>query len=313
MGGNFFPDCELVPMSRNRRDLFELFGLPALVAALPWRFGTRLCRRLAARRLYAAETEAARQAASGVLPGADDDWARRYRLSRLFDHADLFLMLTRGRRWLNDWLDVEGAWPERGPFVVVTFHYGSGFWSIRHLRRAGFIVQAVRRGFDRALFGPAWALYWYIRIRTWVTDRAFGLPTLPDDAHSLRRMRQALRQGRCILGLFDVPVEAGRRAVEAEFFGRPARFPFGLVYLARLEAVPIVVYTVTTDAASGRKHLRIFPPITVADEQQAGREVVAHLEAAIRAKPSEWHHWPGISAFFAAAEAAGTPLPSEVL
>lgn len=294
-------------MSDNARDLLELFCLPALAAAMPWRFGTAFCRQRSVEHWYDDEVQAALNAARGFLPVAHskgEDWARRYRQGRLFDHVDLFLMQTRGERWLRRWVDVEGRWPEQGPFVVVTFHYGNGFWGIRHLRRSGFTVQAVRRGFDRALFGPAWVRYLYARLRTRVTDRAFGLATLPDDAHSVRKLRQALRAGQCVLGLFDVPVEEGRKAIGAEFFGRPARFPRGLLYLARTESVPIVVYILRTDADSGRKHLRIFPPIRVDDEQRAGREVVRLLETAIREDPTAWHHWAGIARFFAGADAA---------
>ena len=301
-------------MNGNGRDLLELFCLPALAAATPWRFGAAFCRRRSNERWYDAEAQAAWSAASRFLPEASaEDWTRRYRLGRLFDHADLFLIQTRGERWLKHWVEVQGSWPEQGPFVVVTFHYGNGFWGIRHLRRSGFTVQAVRRGFDRALFGSAWVRYLYAQLRTRVTDRAFGLATLPDDAHSLRRLRQALRQGQCVLGLFDVPVEAGRKAIAAEFFGRPARFPRGLLYLARTESVPIVVYTLRTDADTGRKRLRIFPPIRVDDEQLAGREVVHLLETAIREDPTAWHHWAGNARFFAGAVAATAQRPTETV
>lgn len=301
-------------MSGNVRDLLELFFLPGLAAAMPWRFGSAFCRRRAAERWYDAEAQAAWSSARGFLPIANpESWMRGYRLGRLFDHADLFLVQTRGERWLERWVEVQGNWPERGPFIVVTFHYGNGFWGIRHLRRAGFTVQAVRRGFDRSLFGPAWVRYLYARLRTWVTDRAFGLATLPDDAHSVRKLRQALRQGRCVLGLFDVPVEAGRKTIAAEFFGRPARFPRGLLYLARTESVPLVVYTLCTDADSGHKRLRIFPPIRVEDEQHAGREVVRLLEKAIRDDPMAWHHWAGIERFFAGADAAAVQRPEEAI
>ena len=289
-------------MANNWRDLYLFFIRPALAACLPWSWGARLIRRWSARPAVD-EALLAAAAAAQVLPVQDErQWLARFRLVRDFDRADMYLVATRGAKWMDRWLEVEGSWPERGPFLIVTFHYGGGFWGIRHLRRAGRTaptVQVVRLPLDLALYGGAWASFLYSAVRTWITGRQAGVPMLPGDPYSVRKLGATLRQGQCALGLLDVPAEAGRKAIEVEFFGRPARFPRGLLYLARTEAVPIVVYTLRPKGDDGRRLLRIHPPIHVQDEQAAGAQVVAILEAAIREDPPAWHHWSGVNAFFA--------------
>src|SRR5207249_8292228 len=78
-------------------------------------------------------------------------WAAAYRLIQLIDRADMWLSRFRSDRWIDHHLEVEGdAWPDR-PFVGITFHYGAGLWSIRHLcpngRRASFLSLRFEPGF----------------------------------------------------------------------------------------------------------------------------------------------------------------------
>lgn len=286
-------------VSESIKDLTELFLLPSLSGILPWRLTRAAFRRaLTEGALYWDESKAAFEVARNFIPiPHPENWMQEYRLGRLLDHADLYLTLTRSDRWIDHWVRVEGEWPKEGPFVVITFHYGSGFWGVRHLRRAGHVVQAVRRGFDRALFGPRMLQYRYAVLRIWATDRAFGEKTIPDDIHSLRRLLRTLRDGQSILGLFDVPADNTRNALMIPFLGRTAAFPKGLLYLAKVAHAPIVVYTVRNNYDSGIKTLRIAPPISVTEEQRAAKEVVSILESALRECSSEWHHWAGIGQF----------------
>ena len=63
--------------------------------------------------------------AAMVAPIGDArEWKKRYRLIRLVDHCDLFLVRTRTRRWFRKHVDVDGAWPASGPFIAMTFHWG---------------------------------------------------------------------------------------------------------------------------------------------------------------------------------------------
>jgi hypothetical protein len=46
--------------------------------------------------------------AATVTPIVDErDWKRRYRLTQLVDHCDMFLVRMRGRRWFARYVDVE--------------------------------------------------------------------------------------------------------------------------------------------------------------------------------------------------------------
>lgn len=286
-------------MQSNWLDLKELFLLPAISAALPWPGAQAYFRYAARGKWYVSEARSAFSAAQAFVPVADpEEWMRKYRLGRLLEHADLYFSLTRSDRWLDRRVSVDGNWPEQDPFVIVTFHYGSGFWAIRHLRRAGHVVQLVRRAFDRTQFGSAWLGYRYAALRTWATDRAFGKPSVPDDAHSLRRMRQTLKNGGSVIGLMDVPVREGQNALRVSFLGRTASFPRGLFYLARTANVPIVVYTMRNDKTDLTRKLRISSPISSVDEQLAAEAVARVLDAAIVEDSTEWHHWIGAESFF---------------
>lgn len=286
---------------RNGRDGIELFLLPGLALVLPWRLCFRLYRHLAGCDwLYRRETSAALAvAAAQGLAGDAVVWTRAFRLTRLVDHADLYLSRFRGGAWMRRHLRLcEGDWPDDGrPFLAITFHWASGLWGLRHLRDHRGPAAVLVRDIPAGAFAGRPLLGLYARLRTAETAAAGGTGVIYADARSLAGIRRRLGDGMRVVALLDVPVEAGQQSLACDLLGQPAHFPRGLLYLAVNRRIPVVVYEVSVDRASGQRLLRV-ECLGVADDEQAllGR-LVARLERLVRADPPSWHHWPGLAAF----------------
>src|SRR5207249_8188281 len=152
------------------------------------------------------------------------------------------------------------AWPDR-PLVGITFHYGAGLWSIRHLcpngRRASFLSLRFEPGF----FKGAPLQHAHARARIREVERAGRAPVIYTGG-SVAEMRAALGRGVCILRLIDVPLGRAHSGMPVQFIGDRAWFPTGLLRLARIANVPVAVYTMGCDRATGKRklHIRRLPP-----------------------------------------------------
>jgi len=101
----------------------------------------------------------------------------------------------------------------------------------------------------------------------------------------------ALRRGEVVAMQGDRPTgERGDRLVS--FFGSPAAFPIGPFVLARAAGAPVVP-AFCTMAADGRYRVEVGSPIWVKlGEEMAGLEtMVAALERAVRAHPTQWFNF----------------------
>jgi hypothetical protein len=294
---------------RGMREAAKLVVLPGMALLLPWRLCFPLYRWLAGHDwLYGGETRAAMAAAASQGFVQDPrDWARAYRLMRLVDHADLYLSRFRGRRWMRRHVEVRsGAWPASGgPFLAITFHWGSGLWGLRHMLQSGRPAAVLVRDIPASLFAGRPVLGWYADVRTRETARAGGGGVIYATSGSLAQIRRRFRHGGNVVALLDVPPEEGQKHLECEFLGRRAAFPRGLVHLAVSEKMPVVVYEVSLDRESGKRVLTIDDVGCVDDEKALLALLVARLETMIRRDPPSWHHWPGVAAFFSRAEMAG--------
>jgi len=274
------------------RDLIELVLLPLAVALLPAAMGMALARRLATvKRLYRHEVEAALSSARVVTDIADDvAWTERYRLMRLYDHADFYLWRLRRRGWYSSRVKLHGDWPVAKPFMAVFFHWGNGLWGMHDLRERSGEYTAVAAAPDRYSYAGRPVLAWYARVRTQATIDMIG-GGLSFTGAAARPLLRAAESGRVILGLFDVPPIESEKTLEVTVLGHKLRFPRGLARIAALHAVPIVTFSSWMDPASGVNHLSLDAPQLFADEQAAADYMASRLEANIRKEPAYWHHW----------------------
>ena len=291
-----------VNWKQNYHDFIELFLFPGLAALLPWPICFRIFQRLSRLEcLYRTETQNALAGANSIEPVKDPRaWASAYRLVTLVDHADLYLLLFRGDSWRHKYVVIDGpGWPQGNePFLAITFHWGAGMWSLRHLRAQGRKIAVLIRGFDKISFSGTRIRYWYAKLRTFGVVRAGVENLIFINGNSIFKLRKALRSGSCLVGLFDVSVEQQRNVLLTQLFGRRACLPRGLVYLAVKEHIPVVAYTVALDRETGYRKLRISEPLPIESEDVLLDALVGQLERAISEDPPAWHHWAGVDRFF---------------
>ena len=101
----------------------------------------------------------------------------------------------------------------------------------------------------------------------------------------------ALRRNEAVAMQGDRPT-GERGDVLAEFFGAPAAFPIGPFVLARAAGAPVVPAYCAMDA-DHRYRITVDPPVWVkpGEEATALAAMVATLERAIRAHPTQWFNF----------------------
>lgn len=275
--------------STLRRQLAESLMLPLIAMALPWPLAWRTMRALAARgRFFEDETRRA-QAICEMQHLVHDagGWARRHRLMRMIDHVDPALSFVRGDRFLDRYVAVDGDPVPTGPCVFVGFHYGTGFWSLRHLRRLGHRVAFLAAPVTAQHFPGQTLALAFMRMRKICVERAGRAPVILV-GRSREKIRAALRAGTSVLGLIDVP-DASAAPVPVTLLGHDAGFPDGLLRIACEEKVPVLGYIASLDASDGTRRIRFtrLPD----DPANAMRTLAALLDAAIRSDPAAWHFW----------------------
>jgi hypothetical protein len=274
---------------RWRRQAAECALLPAIAAALPWPLAWRTLRAIAARGHAFGEETARALAMCSHLGFAGDakSWAMRHRLTRIIDQIDPALSAVRGDGWMDRHVAIAGDPLPPAPCVVVGFHYGTGFWSLRHLRRHGHHVSFVSAPIDAGQWRTEPLRLAYMRWRQKCVAAAGGAPIIYVGG-SAERIRTALRRGTSVLALIDVP-EPTTSAVRVPLLGHDVRLPDGILRIAASEKVPLVGFVGAFDARTGARRLRFarLPD----DPDAALRALVDLLEAAIRDDPAGWHFW----------------------
>lgn len=297
-------------LRRELRSLLEHFLLPILAVPLPWPLAYRLLRRVARHpALFEDEWRPALAEAQRYLPVDDpDDWAWRFRTCRLVDHADYWLSRLRTNRWLDRHVQRQGDWPSvQGPALVVFFHWCTGLWMVRALRRHGGGVSPLARPFNRASMGGARLAVLYARLRFHEFARIAGGPLIYPPG-TVARSVAALEHGRWLMAAPDVPPQDARGAQPVRLFGREGMFADSVQLIAARAGVPLLVVNMGLDFASGRRELRISSPI----DPRAGdamQRIADHWCRAIEDKPWGFTLWPMMPAFVAppasSLEAAG--------
>ena len=296
------------------RTLKESVVLPALAAALPWAWGFALLRRFAAGDdLYPELAQAACDGAATVCPVGDRRaWKQRYRLIRLVDHCDMFLVRTRSRRWFRRHVDVEGAWPASGPFIAMTFHWGAGLWALDDLRASGVPARFLSARIDPAGFNGDWVAHAYARSRNRTVESAGGAPVIYTGG-ATQAIRRALDESHAVVALYDIPATPDHATLRTMVCGRVVELPAGLANLAVTTGVPIVPFSMGVDCATGRRQLRIDDAFRPANAQDFADRLADALTRLIRTDTAAWHFSALAPQFFAAtaAESASAAPPSQ--
>lgn len=289
---------------RNRlsswRNFAELYFLPASAALLPWGFAFRWLRFWAGFRWpFALETQAAIREASNIgMDRADEQWIQKYKLVKFVDHADLYFSLTRTDRWLTKWVTVSGEWPRQGPFIAFTYHWGTGLWVLRHLRRAGLQAAMLSTPLDNA--APILDLRArYGQLRNWEVQRATAEAVIYLGG-ARDKIRDHLRSGGAIVALVDVPRNQTPESLEVTVLGRETSLPRGLFALSSEESIPMIPFVFVLDCETGSRRLEILPALAGADEKTLANEAARIFGNLLERDSAAWHRWPDASYFFPA-------------
>jgi hypothetical protein len=290
--------------SRIRRavaDAFTLFALPGFAALLPWALGFALLKWCARNeRLYREATEPAWAAAREHCPGCDEKlWRYRFRLLRLVDHTDVYLTLLRGRGWRRRHVVVNGAWPETGACVFLTYHWGTGNWVWPLLRERGFDAYFLARRAEGRALGLTRLSHGFGRFRGWALRRIGSRGALFTGGSSAE-VTAVLRAGDSVVGMLDLPVQNQQSAVQCALLDGQVRFPFGLVRLAAEAPARIAFFSFGLDFQTGRRDLRIDAVPEGLTPAQVLQRYAAHLDARLREAPEAWQIWREAPAMFVA-------------
>lgn len=233
--------------------------------------------------------------------------APRAALYGLLDVVDFMLVHLRGDRWRQKWVHREGVlWPDTGPFIALTFHYGAGLWSVADLARQGRRVAWIHASAAGEPDALPWRRRLLARWRLWTVRRiGHGITIATGGARA--RAQQWLDGGGVVVALIDAPHYGHRQTLDIELLGHPVGLPAGLVSLAIGSGVPIYLYTMGLEGDGPRRRLSVAGPFMPADEQCFARDLGAFFEAALRYDPGAWPFWSALPHAF---PAQSRPRPS---
>ncbi|MEO7064450.1 MAG: hypothetical protein ABI082_11850 [Dokdonella sp.] len=280
------------PLRARLHDLWILYIAPWLPSWLPWSWAYA-CYRFLARfhHMFPEPTDAAAAIAPQYVPIKDiEAFKRDVRTVWLLDAVDLQLSRRRRTDWLPADIEVQGEWPT-GAFVAVGFHYSTGLWMFRDLRRRGRDAVFIAARFDPNEYRHHPTRYRYGAARFAEVERISG------QANAFRpgirgKLLDALARGIPVVSLMDMPPRMapyGQRPVQ--LLGRPASLPDGSVALAKDAGVPIVPYWVDINIGSGNRKLVIGNPLAAHPIDAVLAGIAGSLDELIRAEPAAWLFW----------------------
>ena len=295
---------------RELRAAFELWVVPFLVAALPYRTGIAVARH-AARRLpiYSTAANAAAEAFAGVVPDVDRArWRAAFRFHVLLDHADLYWALLRPRGFLDRL--VRGAPPlppAETPLMVFAFHYGQGMALMRWLAAAGHAPRfvSIRLAREDADSSIGFA---YARLRNRTVERFTGQPLILTGG-ARREIARTLGEGGTVLALVDVPLpDAAVHASNAKLMNHAVVLPVGL-----LESMPPQTRAWVASARADDAGLRVIDAVEVDAGALTIGDLAEQLSRRLVQVPEAWHFWHLWSRFLAKppGNASGPRMPAQ--
>jgi hypothetical protein len=287
---------------RNASDLCGLFLFPLVVAALPWRIGLRVVKRLARNaRTFRVEADAAWNVARHHQDNVDAfEWKERYRLLRWIERADTYLTLARSETWWRRHVDVVGEWPSPDkPGLFLTYHWGAGHWVWKLLHARGIRAYFLARRPVLGDLGISRVALWYGKLRAWGFSRIGSRGPLYTGG-STQRLRSVMADGESIVGMLDLPAQISQRPRRVTLLGDEAILPSRLIEIVKDDAAFIVLFSCGINFDSGRRELRIETLQVPLDVDSVLARYSEHLSARLREAPEYWMMWHEAEAIFVA-------------
>lgn len=273
---------------RELRAAFELWLVPFVVAALPYRMGVAFAR-VASRflPLYLAAADAAVQGFARVMPSVDArEWRTRFRFHVLLDHADLYWALLRPRGFLDRTMQGAPPLPPAGaPLMVFGFHYGQGMALMRWLVAAGHEPRFVSIRLSRADADSSLG-YAYARLRNATVERFTGRPLILTGG-ARREIARTLDGHGTVLALVDVPLaDAAHHAANAKLLDTPVVLPVGLLESMTPDSQAWIASARVDDAG-----VRRIDAARIDKSRLSITALADELTLRLRHAPEAWHFW----------------------
>lgn len=222
---------------------------------------------------------------------------RRMRLHRLLDLADFYKSRFMHRGWLQKFWRISGdTLPDAAshPAVLfVTFHYGAGFWALRHFHEHGLSMAALYRPPPRPVrWGEYWESFFFWRRLQAIGQMSGAAPIrVGDERSELSALVRRLVRKRQPLGVMpDIPTDSAR-GVPVRVLGKTMYFAAALLRLVVKHQVPVVLYTSTPDLHDGGRDVVLHVLYEHASVEALAARLAEVLEQALCNDPTAWHLW----------------------
>ena len=281
------------------RHLARHLLLAFLALCLPWALSFKILRFLTRFGLGANEFDgqALKNMGSQGIKGNDVVTIRQMRLHRLVDLADYYKSWCTTPSWLKRYWRVSGdLLPDAKQYpavLFITFHYGQGFWALRHFQEHGLSMAALYRPPPKPVCGEYFN-YWFF----WVRLRSIFRLTktepirVGDDKGELTALvRRLVRQQQPVGVMPDIPTDPAH-AVEVSLLGKRAYFASALLRLVVKKKIPVVLYTSVLDLQTAARNVNIKVLYEHTNVDELAQALASCLEAAVLNDATAWHLWP---------------------
>jgi len=226
---------------------------------------------------------------------------RRYFEVIYCDQIDIFIYLFGFSKTFKRRLKIEGRENlneilRNGGGILLSAHFGGGFWVLPFLKDLGLKAHFFSTDIKKENYPSKVPLYLFDKLGNWVVQRASNRRILYKKGGRKSLMR-ALKQKEWVVVLFDVPPFIVKENMEVSFLGKNARFPKGIISIAKELNVPILFFFSYLD---GEKERRICfeKPVYVKDEEECVKQFAGLIDQRVRERPDHWHLWPFANQFF---------------
>jgi lauroyl/myristoyl acyltransferase len=220
------------------------------------------------------------------------------------DGIDAYASRIYSWRRLRRWVHITGeeqlfsAVSQKRGVLLLTFHFGGGSLIFPYLRSHGMSAHYLSIPLQRVRELEGWVQYTFSRLRFQHIAQTMEREVIFVGG-SKRKIQQVLNEGGMVVALLDVVPDFLNLNEWREvcFWGRPARFPTGLLSAAAQADATIVPFF----GRVGEDHYRCLSfeePCHVTEPGETLSVLVRLLEKYIRQYPYEWHHWPGLQDFY---------------
>jgi hypothetical protein len=223
-------------------------------------------------------------------------FATRMRLRLLVEHMDGFLVVLRGRRFLQRHVIVSGdPLPSKGPLLLIGTHYGCGYWFVPYLRSRGIALNIIGPNLDALRRSLSLLSYLYVRMRHRLLEIAAGRPLLYR-GNAGKAMREVLAQRQVGFALADMPTSRDD-AIPVRIAGQPTRLAQSLFEIAAAQSAPAYIFWSDTDFDTGQRRMH-FTQLRDNLPPQQVQAFAAMLDELIAGDPSGWRFWSIATEFF---------------